>query len=447
MLIEFSVSNYRSIGDKLTLSLTSAPKQKEFEGNIIQMGNFSALNACALYGANASGKSNIIRAMSLMGALVHKSSNMPSTAKLPYDPFLLKRGYGENPTMMEIVFVANDKRYRYGFTYNKDVVLREWLYRKTVGREVALFLRDGEIIDVRAGLVGRKNLVDTAIDSTSENALFLSKCDAFNIEDAKIVMNWFDSFVIINGLYTEPHESQTVELWKQDGFQEKINAFLSKLSLGVQGIKISTKSFDENDLPQNITAEMRNSLISRFRGTESYNISAMHKVYSDNESDDAEIITWDFDKHESEGSKKTLHITGPILWTLTRGGVLVIDEIEAKLHPIMTLNAIDMFLDKNCNPKNAQLLFATHDTNLLSYSQLRRDQILFCEKNNWESTELYALSDFVYFNERNGKIVEEKERKDSDKERRYMEGRYGAIPMLGKFKESVAEMLWHAKEN
>lgn len=241
MLIEFSVSNYRSIGDKLTLSLTSAPKQKEFEGNIIQMGNFSALNACALYGANASGKSNIIRAMSLMGALVHKSSNMPSTAKLPYDPFLLKRGYGENPTMMEIVFVANDKRYRYGFTYNKDVVLREWLYRKTVGREVALFLRDGEIIDVRAGLVGRKNLVDTAIDSTSENALFLSKCDAFNIEDAKIVMNWFDSFVIINGLYTEPHESQTVELWKQDGFQEKINAFLSKLSLGVQGIKISTK--------------------------------------------------------------------------------------------------------------------------------------------------------------------------------------------------------------
>ena len=119
---------------------------------------------------------------------------------------------------------------------------------------------------------------------------------------------------------------------------------------------------------------------------------------------------------------------------------------RSKLHPIITLNIIDMFLDPNCNPKHAQLIFATHDTNLLSYSKLRRDQIYFTEKNKWESTELFSLSDFVYFNEKNGEIIEEKERKDTDKERRYLEGRYGAIPFLGDFKNQINKMLWQREE-
>jgi hypothetical protein len=118
------------------------------------------------------------------------------------------------------------------------------------------------------------------------------------------------------------------------------------------------------------------------------------------------------------------------------GGILVIDEIEAAMHPIMTLNTIDLFLNQESNPNHAQLIFATHDTNLLSYSELRRDQICFVEKNRWESTELYSLSDFVYFGEKNGMFKSEKERPDTDKEKRYLEGRYGAIPVLGDFQRS-----------
>jgi AAA15 family ATPase/GTPase len=111
----------------------------------------------------------------------------------------------------------------------------------------------------------------------------------------------------------------------------------------------------------------------------------------------------------------------------------------------MTLNTIDAFLNKESNPNNAQLIFATHDTNLLTFSSLRRDQICFAEKNKWESTELYSLADFVYFGERNGEFVSEKERPDTDKEKRYFEGRYGAIPALGDFKSFIRNQQWLRK--
>ena len=113
----------------------------------------------------------------------------------------------------------------------------------------------------------------------------------------------------------------------------------------------------------------------------------------------------------------------------------------------MTLNTIDVFLDKKCNPNNSQLIFATHDTNLLSYSSLRRDQICFAEKNHWESTEIYSLSDFVYFGEKNGEFKSEKERPDTDKEKRYFEGRYGAIPALGDFQKFIRNTQWQGEEN
>lgn len=190
-----------------------------------------------------------------------------------------------------------------------------------------------------------------------------------------------------------------------------------------------------------------NEKTSSFKGLEAYNIQSIHQTYDKDGNPTGIKMSWGFEEHESEGSIKTLQMTGPIIWALANGGVLIIDEIEAKLHPILTLNVIDMFLDEKCNPKKAQLIFATHDTNLLSFAKLRRDQIYFCEKNKWESTEIFSLSDFVYFGERDGKVVEEKERKDSDKERRYMEGRYGAIPVLGKFKENIMNILWHEKAN
>lgn len=422
MLVEFSVSNYRSIGDKQTLSLTPAPKQKEYPNNVIAEGQFAALNAIAIYGSNASGKSNFLRCISVMDEIVHISSRTSSTTKLPFDPFALKEGYVDKPTEFEIVFVNDEKRYRYGFSYTQSSIIREWLYRKNVGREVPLFLREGDVIDVRSGFQGSKKLMDTAVEATRDNALFLSQCDSLNVEEAVSIMAWFDTLHVINGLYTEKHEVSTVELWQQMPYREKINQYISTIAMDIQGIDISVE-------------------LSK------YNVQSFHHTYAKDNQPTKEFLSWDFDKHESEGSKKALQLSGPVLKALMNGEILVIDEMEAKLHPIITLNIIDMFLDPNCNPKHAQLIFATHDTNLLGYSKLRRDQIYFTEKNQWESTELFSLSDFVYFNEKNGEIIEEKERKDTDKEKRYLEGRYGAIPFLGDFKNQINKMLWQGEEN
>lgn len=422
MLVEFSVSNYRSIGDKQTLNLTPAPKQKEYPNNVITDGQFAALNAIAIYGSNASGKSNLLRCISVMDEIVHISSRTSSTTKLPFDPFALKEGYVDKPTEFEIVFVKDEKRYRYGFSYTQSSIIREWLYRKNIGREVPLFLREGDVIDVRSGFQGSKKLMDTAVEATRDNALFLSQCDSLNVEEAVSIMAWFDTLHVINGLYTEKHEVSTVELWQQMPYREKINQYISTIAMDIQGIDISIEM-------------------------SKYNVQSFHHTYAKDNKPTKEFLSWDFDKHESEGSKKALQLSGPVLKALMNGEILVIDEMEAKLHPIITLNIIDMFLDPNCNPKHAQLIFATHDTNLLGYSKLRRDQIYFTEKNKWESTELFSLSDFVYFNEKNGEIIEEKERKDTDKEKRYLEGRYGAIPFLGDFKNQINKMLWQSEED
>ena len=439
MLVEFSVTNYRSIGEKQTLSLTPAPKQKEYPENIISENQFSALNVIAIYGSNASGKSNLLRCISVMDEIVHISSRTSSTTRLPYDPFALKEGYTDKPTEFEVVFVTDEKRYRYGFCYNQSSIIREWLYRKNVGREVPLFLREDDVIDVRSGFQGSKKLIDTAVEATRSNALFLSQCDSLNVEEATMIMAWFDTLHVINGLYTEKHEVSTVELWQQAVYRDKINQYINSIAMDIQGIDISIKKLEENDLPSDFPAQLKDKLSK-------YNVQSFHHTYSKDNATTNEILSWDFDKHESEGSKKALQLSGPVLSALMNGEILVIDEMEAKLHPIITLNIIDMFLDPNCNPKHAQLIFATHDTNLLSYSKLRRDQIYFTEKNKWESTELFSLSDFVYFNEKNGEIIEEKERKDTDKERRYLEGRYGAIPFLGDFKNQINRVLWQSEE-
>lgn len=429
MLIEFRLSNYRSIGEEQILSLIPDNKRGDTPDHIIEKGKYSALNAIALYGANASGKSNLLLAMSLLDKLVHLSARSSSTTKLPYDPFLLKRGFDQKPTEFEITFIIEEVRYRYGLKFFEDRIVSEWLYRKVTGREVDLFLREDDIIDTSSGFKGNSKLIDTAIEATRQNALFLSTCDMLNVEEAKTIFHWFGRFQMIDGLHTET--ISTITLWQDEEYQKKINDYMTKLGLSLVEIAITSKDFDIAELPTSLNDHDRIKLGQQLSGTKRFTIQAMHQVYAANGHAIDERVSWKFEERESAGTNKAFQLSGPILWTLAEGGTLIIDEIEAKLHPIMTLETIHLFLDKETNPKGAQLIFATHDTNLLTYSNLRRDQIYFAEKNNWESTEIYSLSDIKYLNDT-------KERPDTDKEKRYFEGRYGAIPVLSDFHSLMA---------
>jgi AAA15 family ATPase/GTPase len=446
MLLEFKVSNYRSIGDEQCLSLIPAPKQKDYSQNILTLGKYQALNAIALYGPNGGGKSNMLMAMSLLDQLIHISSRTPSTSSLPYDPFLLREGFAEKPTTFEISFIHEGQRYRYGLEYNATRILREWLYRKSIGREVSVFEREDEIIDVSSSFDGSKKLIEAAIEATRPNALFLSTSDMLNLPEAKQIMQWFRNFSMIDGLNTENEEIRTVALWENESYRTKIKSYLQNLGLDIVDVDIATRKFDESELPENLSDFEKNQLIKKLSGKHLYQVNSKHRIYNQSAIPSERTLSWLWEERESSGAKKAFQLSGPILWALTNGGVLIIDEIEAKLHPIMTLNTIELFLDPKTNINNAQLIFATHDTNLLTYSKLRRDQICFAEKNKWESTEIYALSDFIYIGERNGEPISEKERPDTDKEKRYLEGRYGAIPVLGKLRSFITDESWEKEE-
>ena len=429
MLIEFKVSNYRSIGEEQILSLIPDSKKGDLN-NIIVKGKHKALNAIAIYGSIASGKSNLLLSMSLLDKLVHLSARSSSTTKLPYDPFLLRDGWDKKPTKFEVTFIINEDKYKYGVEFYQNEIVAEWLYKKGIGREVDLFLRKDNIIETSSAFKGNSKIIDLAIEATKPNALFLSTCDMFNIEEAKTIFQWFRHFNMIDGLNTEDEMLSTVNLWEDEKYKDKIHEYFQRLNLGVLNIDVSFKEFESSELPNNLNESTRTELIDQLKGKKRAIVSANHKFYNKQGLANQKTISWSLKERESAGTNKAFHISGPILWALINGGVLIIDEIDARFHPIMTLDTINLFLNKATNPSNAQLIFATHDTNLLSYSNLRRDQIYFAEKNNWESTEIYSLSDFVYLDKSN---MSKKERPDADKEKRYFEGRYGAIPMLSNF--------------
>lgn len=430
MLIEFRVANYRSIGEEQVLSLVPAPKQKEYSENIIQKGKHQALNAVAIYGANASGKSNLLKAMGILGKLINFSARFSSTTKLPYDPFLLREDWINKPTFFEIVFFIAEDRYRYGVEFNQNEIVSEWLFRKSIGREVNLFQRSQDIIDVSSALKASSKSIDVAIEITKENGLFLSTCDIVNIEEAKNILHWFKKYTIIDGLNTDHEAIKTISLWNDQQYLQKIKEYFTSLNFGIIDLEVQGQDFDPLELSEKIPDEFKNFLINELTGAKKYTVYSTHHIYDSQGQKTQKSITWELNKNESPGTQKVFHLSGPILWTLINGGILIIDEIEGKLHPIMTLHTINMFLNNKTNPNQAQLIFATHDTNLLSYAKFRRDQIYFTEKNNWEATEFYSLSDFIYRGKNN--IISEKERPDRDKEKRYFEGRYGAIPVLPK---------------
>lgn len=440
MLLEFRASNFRSICEEQVLSLVPVAKQKEYPTNILEQGKHKALNALALYGPNDSGKSNLLSAIGLLDRMVGTSGNWASTAPMPYDPFLLREGWDTKPTQFELTLVAGDSRYRYGVTYRASGVEREWLYRKSVGREVVLFEREGDIIEAGVGLAASAKVLEAAIESTRPNALFLSMCDRFNIPEATNLMQWFGKLIPLDGLNTSFERHNTAELLNDSELAPYIREYLISLSLRVIDVGVESHEFDEATLPTGMPKSMRREIVRNLTGKTTQTVTATHRVYDAQGQPTPETRTWDWAERESAGAVKLLEISGPVMWTLVRGGVLIIDEIEAKLHTQLTLHTVNLFLNPAVNTRRAQLLFATHDTNLLTYAQLRRDQICFAEKNKWEGTETYALSDFHYLPLGSDKPSAGTERPDVDKEKRYLEGRYGALPATADFKRFVEQL-------
>lgn len=394
MLLEFTVGNFLSFKDKKTFSL-EAGSITEHKENLVKEGKFKVLRSAVLYGANSSGKSNFIKALDFMVTTIKNSSKLNSTDVLNVKPFLLSTATQNQPSFFEIIFLLENKMIRYGFEIDNKKVHAEWLYiSNNLKKEETYFIRTIDGIAVTEVF----KEASTFIPNTRDNALFISTLDQFNVDVAKQVMGNMSLIDVKSGIEHTNSALMTNLLYQRENHKDDLKKFIYRLNLGFTNFH-----FDENEF------------------------KTFHKVY-DNKGSIVSDSEFSLKENESSGTNKIFDLAGYIVLALKFGTVVVIDELDAKLHPIITQEIIKLFHNSKTNPHNAQLIFTTHDTNLLGANLFRRDQIWFTEKDDLEATDLYSL---LEFKDENGKTV----RKDRSFEADYIRGRYGAIPYISNFQE------------
>ena len=429
MLLEFRVKNFLSIKDEVCLDLKATNITDFGDINLIHTERHNILKGAVIYGANSSGKSNLIKAMSTMRRIVFQSFEKSSTSELNIEPFLLDTVSETEPSFFEVTFLLNNIKYRYGFELTNSKIKAEWLMEAKKIAEKYLFVREDDGIDVNPQYKEAKDLEE----KTRDNALFLSVIDQFNGKLASQIMKWFNNFITISGLKHERYKSVTFEMLEKEESKHLLQSFYNDLDLGFNNVAIKKKDFNSTDIPDDMPEHIVKQLISDLEGKKIVNVKTIHKKRNplNNSLTDVEF---DMRSQESSGTNKVFNISGPIFDALTDGGILVIDELDASLHPLLTLSITRLFNSTQHNPKNAQLIFSTHDTNLFSYGKFRRDQIYFIEKDKNFSSDLYSLVEY----KGNGGITVRKDRKF---EKDYIQGRYGAIPFIGNVSNTIEEWL------
>ena len=417
MLIEFSVANYRSFKDKVTFSMVAAnivAKDKHLdEANVFAVDDeLKLLKSAAIYGANASGKSNLGQALSFMKwFMVNSSKETQSTEKIGVERFRLSTETEDKPSFFEIVFLIDKKKYRYGFEVNRDRVVSEWLFYVPKQRETKLFGRNYNIIKI-----SKTYKADGIQEKTRHNALFLSVSAQFNVKIAEQILAWLtNKLKIISGLRDDNHFIDTVQqCLAENKNKEAILCLIKKLDLGIDEVEVQEREITSDILPDIFPDEFKKLLVKS--GGTATSIRTLHRKF-DSQGHHTSMELFSLDEQESEGTKKVFALGGPLFDTLSNGKVLVIDEFDARLHPLISRAIVDLFNSNETNPNNAQFIFMTHDTNLLSNKIFRRDQIWFTEKNRQGATDLYSLAEYNI-------------RNDASFESDYIKGRYGAIPYI-----------------
>ncbi len=443
MLIEFRLENHRSIRDEavFTMEAGRVGDSKDHRARKVSGHNKPMLSVAALYGANASGKSNLLSALGFMrDAVIDSHSSWPPEGGVPRNAFAWGPSAHE-PSLFETTILVVGVRYQYGFLVDHERVLEEWLFAWPKGRRQTWFEREGDEFSFGDNLRGENRVVEQV---TRPNALFLSTAAQHRHKQLLPVYHWFrhlrtirvegykerysdampasfaaalfagaaaaaaasaesaDGMVRMSELLP-PHGNQDSETETASMLEETDTDLLQQLiraaDIGISGFRIElvrTRGHSSGKGPRRILMK--------------------HAIGDGDE--------WLPLEQESAGTKALFNLGPAVIEALTHGKTLVIDELEASLHPLVAVQLVKQFNDPKTNPYNAQLVFTTHDTNLLGTAlgdpSLRRDQIWLTEKNAEGATTLYPLTDY-------------KPRKAENLERGYLQGRYGAIPFLGGF--------------
>lgn len=415
MLIQFRFKNFKSFRDDTILDL-SATKITEFSDRVIQLGTEKILPTAAIYGANASGKSNVIEAFRYMTTYVMESfayggetdDKKSKTKKPKFTPFLFDNASKDAESSFEVYFVTSEENgcrsYNYGFTLNCNGVVEEWLNSKAkTAREYrSVFYRNGNDLDL-SGLPGKMQEIIKL--SLYDEALIVSLGAKQRISKLKMIRDWFYDMNFTN--FGNPFENAFLSSLIPKGFaddkvvQQKVIDYFAAFDPSIIGFNVEVIKSDDED-------------------AEHVKIDAIHHVVGSNETASIPL------RDESDGTLKMFALYPALQDTLNTGGILFIDELNARLHPLLVRGFLIMFLNPETNPKHAQLVFTTHDSWQLSNNLLRRDEIWFTEKASSGVSTLYSLADFV--DDAGTKI-----RKDESYEKNYFLGKYGAIPNLKYF--------------
>jgi len=444
MLIEFSVCNYLSIKEPITFSMVASNAVKELENSTESVNNVfwdksnksKYLKSAVIYGANGSGKSNLLSAIGFYRRFILSSSNdRQADDEIMTIPFLLNTETENKPSSFEMVFVIDTIRFRYGFEATKKTVTSEWLFgfdTESSNKESTYFTRENQNIKVfNKNFKEGKGLEN----NTRPNALFLSTVAQLNGEVSNKIQNWLKTNInVISGLEDATTGYTIGRFQDQKEFRRKIINFFKLINLGIEDIKIeetalgnlskiSPKKKDDEKIAA-LIQELQKELKERMKkggDTKEISINAFHKKF-DEANKLIDTIALDFEL-ESKGTQKLFGLLGPWFDTLEKGKILIVDELDSRLHTKLTAELLKIF-QSSINTKNAQLIFASHDTNLLRNDLFRRDQIWFTEKDDTGSTDLYSLVEY--------KINQATSvRNDASFEKDYLIGKYGAIPYFG----------------
>ncbi len=442
MLIEFRVGNYRSFNEPVTLSMLAAdisskPEELDTNNRFQVPPNVYLLTSAAIYGANASGKSNLIRALHFMRYFV-LSSTLEQRITEDVDPFLLNTATIDQPSSFEMVFRVDETQYRYGFEVTKQQVISEWLYYLSSSRESTCFTRnqeDGINVSPRNFREG-KGLEK----HTRANALFLSVVAQLNGDVATKLQRWFGRLIMSTDI--DGRDLLLTTLHYQDSsYRDAINDFIKQLDTGITGFTLEKNPVHAPEtippFPSPEIAEKWQAFIEALKTSDEFVEQPDHKIKTLHQQFDKtgkaeDLVAFDLEQ-ESDGTKRLFAFAGPILHALNKGRILIIDELDARIHPNLVIALLRLFNSSKTNPNHAQIIFTTHNTNILSSQLFRRDQVWFVEKTRRGESDLYSLVEY--------QVGGKKVRNDASFEKSYIEGRYGAIPFLGDLEQVIGAAI------
>jgi uncharacterized protein len=416
MLIEFQVTNFRSFRDRQVFSMVADTLDQHTDSNTFdpELVSFPRLlRSGVVYGANAAGKTNLLRGLQYMKNFVVNSAVAPATTQHEFSPFIFSGKDRKAPSTFDVTFAHRGRRYEYGFSINAKRVLSERLIEHVHARGRELFTRtyDGRRKKYNwkysSYLKGQRA---SWSEQTRRNALFLSTAAQLNSIQLMPVFEWFQKHLVVVAAGVSLNESLTWKILQEPQGKGKILPFLRQADFGISDIEVDTQQVPPGGV---ITGGQQVVLHQPPGATRPQIFRATFTHTWGDGGDEAKLGLDD----ESSGTQEFFKNAGAWLNVIANGEVILVDEIDTSLHPLLTRFLIQRFHSSKTNRKNAQLIFNTHDLSLLDQDIFRRDQVWFVEKDMNGASRLYPLTDF-------------KPRADESLERRYIRGQYGALPII-----------------